>query len=638
MRSSQIVRSVAEFSRRSSVLALFLIAASCAAPREQKSEAAAATPKVEAPKIAEQKPAGQKPAAAKSAAPTALVAKSGDVAQGPAIVQRLTDLGKNDNHVQEHLEHLTKSIGPRLTGSSNLKRAQDWAVGQFQSFGLEAHLEQWGEFPVGFDRGPSHGGMVAPEKRDYTFITSAWTPGTSGAARGPALKFPTTDDELAALKGKLKNAWLVRSTSSQQPKQDFIDGVRKAMLDEGAFGEIRAGRGDLLLMSGNYNIKWDELPKRISITLRNDDHKDLTDRLDKGDAVELEFNVDNRFVKGPIPQYNVVAELKGSTKPDEYLIVCGHLDSWDGAEGAVDNGTGCATTIEVARLLTAAGAKPERSIRFVLWSGEEQGLFGSEGYVRDHKADLDKITTVLNHDEGTDYLSGLTITHEMEAAMTTACASLNDLDPAMPFKLDVGDDLKSSPDSDHWPFVKAGVPAFFWKQSGGADYNHCHHTQYDTFDAANADYQKHSATVAAIAAYNIANLPAKLDRTNIAPLEPRRMGVDLDKLQVTSVIKEGRAAAAGWQVGDEIVSIDGVVVKSRIDISQELQKGGPKKNVLIKRGDKEVQTVLDYSDDPAEPRRAAAAEKKAKKDAEKAAEKAKKEADKATEPKKDTKG
>ena len=114
--------------------------------------------------------------------------------------------------------------------------------------------------------------------------------------------------------------------------------------------------------------------------------------------------------------------------------------------------------------------------------------------------------------------------------------------------------------------------------------------------------------------------------------------VDLDKLQVTTVMKDGRAAAAGWLVGDEIVSIDGVAVKSRIDISQELQKGGPKKTVLIMRGGKEVATVLDYSADPAEPRRAAAAEKKAKKDAEKAAEKAKKDTEKPAEPKKDPKG
>src|SRR4029078_11673497 len=101
------------------------------------------------------------------------------------VVERLIDLGKHDNHVQEHLEHLTKGIGPRLTSSSNLKRAQDWAVSKFQSFGLEAHLEQWGEYPVGFDRGPWRGGMVAPEKLEFVFNTMVWTPGTEGAKRGP---------------------------------------------------------------------------------------------------------------------------------------------------------------------------------------------------------------------------------------------------------------------------------------------------------------------------------------------------------------------------------------------------------------------------------------------------------------------
>src|SRR5262249_11552950 len=153
---------------------------------------------------------------------------------------------------------------------------------------------------------------------------------------------------------------------------------------------------------------------------------------------------DNRFVQGPIPQYNVIADLVGTEKPDEYVIVGGHLDSWDGAQGTVDNGTGSATTLEAARLLAAVGAKPKRTIRFMLWSGEEQGLFGSENYVQKHPELLPKISVVLVHDEGTNYLSGLGVPHAMFGALQEALAPLVDLDPDYPFKLSQVEGLPNS--------------------------------------------------------------------------------------------------------------------------------------------------------------------------------------------------
>ena len=526
--------------------------------------------------------------------------------QGPAAVERITALGRSDNRVQQPLEYLCKSIGPRLTGSSNLQRALEWSRDQFASYGLEARLEPWGEFPVGFDRGPARGGMVAPETREYEFITSAWTPGTNGAKRGPAVMFPADQAALDALKGKLAGAWLVRAASTQRSfrTNPFDEIVRTAATEEGALGEIRGARNELLVMSGRHSIKWEELPTRVSITLLASDHKDLCERLAKGEAVELEFDIDNRFVQGPITQYNVVADLVGSEKPDEYVLVGGHLDSWDGAEGAVDNGTGCATTLEAARLLVAAGAKPKRTIRFCLWTGEEQGLFGSEGYVRDHAAELERISATFNHDEGTNYLAGLQITHEMEPAFREAIAPIVALDPEMPFELKVNDALSGMAASDHWSFVEKGVPGFHFDQKGKADYNFCHHTQHDNFEQALPEYQEHSALVVALLAYNVANLPELLDRTNMRPLEPRRMGVDLDGNKLTQVIDGGRAAEAGWKIGDEIVSIDGVAVSGREAISSELQKGGPRKAVVLKRGEELIDTVLDYTNDPAEKLRA----------------------------------
>src|SRR5262249_31123525 len=145
------------------------------------------------------------------------------------------------------------------------------------------------------------------------------------------------------------------------------------------------------------------------------------ERLKSGQAVELEFDVDNRFVSGPVELDNVVADLRGSELPDEYVVVGGHIDSWDVATGATDNGTGCATTLEAARLLAATGANPRRTIRFMLWSGEEEGLLGSAAWVAAHPDVLPHVSCALVHDGGTDFVSGLGVTR---AEMPQAQAAL----------------------------------------------------------------------------------------------------------------------------------------------------------------------------------------------------------------------
>ena len=130
------------------------------------------------------------------------------------------------------------------------------------------------------------------------------------------------------------------------------------MVTKGALGEVRGARSELLITDGNHRIEWNDLPKLVQIRVRRDQHDQLWKHLLAKEPVELQFDVDNRFFQGPVTQYNVVADLPGKTKPDEFVIVSGHLDSWDGAQGATDNGTGVATTLEAARLLVEAGAEP----------------------------------------------------------------------------------------------------------------------------------------------------------------------------------------------------------------------------------------------------------------------------------------
>jgi hypothetical protein len=523
-------------------------------------------------------------------------------------LERILSIAREDNRVQDQLRALTKEIGPRLTGSKKFERAANWARDQFASWGLDARLEKWGEFPVGFDRGRSRGGMVSPAKIDYVFITSAWSAGTAGPERGAALLEPGTEDELAAIKDRLAGAWIVRSKlrGDMRTRNKLRDEMRSA----GVAGFVSPGGEDgLLQMSGSQRIAMDKLPKFPEIRLRFDQHADLVKRLEASEPVELEFDVEHRFTAGPIDCVNVVADLRGAEWPDECVIVGGHLDSWDAAEGAQDNGTGAATTLEAARLLSAAHVRPRRTIRFILFGGEEEGLLGSLGYVKQHKDDLAKVSAVLIHDGGANHVSGIQPTYAMIEDFERVFAPLADIDATRPFRVHESLGLQNSGDSDHAPFISAGVPAFFWDQSEDG-YDHVHHTQYDTFESVDPKEQQYSARAIAVGAYGLAELDHPIDRTDMKPIPKRRMGVQLDGVRVKQVFESGKAADSGWLAGDVILSIDGRDVAGQTEITDALQLGGPKKSFRIRRGDRTLDTVLDYSGESSEAERAARASRR----------------------------
>lgn len=526
---------------------------------------------------------------------------------GDATVKRIVELGYTDNQVMAHLEHLTEKIGPRLTGSHALMEAEQWTHDRFASWGLKVERERWGEAPVGFDRGPWSGGMVTPEKVAYDFITPAWTPGSYEATPAPAVPYPTSVSDAKKRSKELAGAWVVRPKKLDVERKT-VEKIDEQLAKIGIAGIVRADRdpkGELVHTSGRMKTEWADLDRPTTIVLRGDQHADLTARMDKGEEVTLAFSVDNRFFQGPVPQYNVVAELTGTEKPDEMVIVGGHLDSWDGATGANDNGTGVATTMEAARLLVTAGARPKRSIRFVLWTGEEQGLLGSRGYVETHKDEMDKVSAVFVHDMGTNYLAGIGVTPEMMPQMQQAFAPVMQLSPEeLPFTLHETESLQTG-GSDHTPYIRAGAPGFFWVQEGTSNYGHVHHTQFDTLDNVIEEYQLHSAIVVALAAYQVANLPEMIDRTNSAPLPRRRMGVEFgDKFSFDEVAKDSVAAKAGWKKGDRLLEIDGQAIDGWPALFKTVSGGEPVKQAVVERKGKKITTTLDWSDTPGEVERA----------------------------------
>jgi len=527
---------------------------------------------------------------------------------GDEVVQAIVRLGHSEPKVSEHVGHLSVEIGGRLTGSHQLMVAEQWCKEQFESWGLTAKLEKWGDFPVGFDRGPWSGGMVAPEEIDYDFITPSWTPGVLGPHRAHATLYPKSLADVKKRKAELKGKWVVRARSVDLDRK-LRDKIDDALADAGVAGliiEDRDSEGQLVHTYGNYEIEWTDLPRLVKINLRSDQHRDLVERINAKEKVELAFSIDNRFFNGPVPQHNVIADIVGSEKPNEIVVVGGHLDSWDGAQGSNDNATGVATTLEAARLLMAAGAKPKRTIRFMLWGGEEQGLLGSEAYVEAHGEEMDDYSAVLVHDGGTNYLSGISVTPEMMPQAKQVFAPVMQLSPeAMPFEISEADSLRTG-GSDHTPFIRAGVPGFFWEQAGKSDYGYVHHTQHDTLDNVVEEYQRHSAMVVAISAYQLANLPDKLDRTNSAPLPRRRVGGMLSRdMLVNELDKDGLAAKAGVKLGDKVISVDGKPFDNRWAVFGAMQKGGPKKEVVLERKGKQLTITLDWTGEKGEAEREA---------------------------------
>ncbi len=447
------------------------------------------------------------------------------LAQGdPATLDRIVDQGKNHSQVMRILHDLTGGIGPRLTSSPRLAKAEQWASDQFRKFGCtNVHLEKWGDTPVGWDRGPLQmARMVEPFDSPMVFTVPAWTDGTKGVVRARVVRAPTTMEELEKVKPQLKGAWVLFPGAASARRGADTAGtvpldVAQAIDASGIAGRIYGSRNELVVTSGTWaNKTYENHPGTLRVTVRKSDYDRLDRNLEFGRNVVVEIGAESHWYKGPVPQYNVVAEIKGTEKPDEVVIVSGHLDSWNGpgSQGALDNGVGSSTALEAARILCAAHAKPKRTIRFILWTGEEEGLYGSRAYVQQHAAELDKISAVLVDDGGTNYQGGYEILEQMKPMMEAAIAKSQAAFPDMPQKLEVvkGPRMPRGGGSDHAPFNSVGVPGFFTIETGRSDYGYVHHTQHDRYEMAIPEYLVQSATNHALVSYNLACADTLLPR------------------------------------------------------------------------------------------------------------------------------
>lgn len=469
---------------------------------------------------------------------------------------------QKSSEVMRNLGHLSDIIGPRLTGSTNLKRANDWAADAMRRYGLaNVRLEPW-EIPVGWERGPASVKLVEPDNgRSLTVAAAGWTPGTNGKVTCPVVVMTVKGrGDLAQYRGKLKGAAVLRGEPAKvAPITDLSYGPPERKKDDGKkdekkpdakpWGEFKSyqdmqafqreladflraeGAAVLLRDSGKpHNLlvttgTWRgteraSAPEPLPSLFVAHEHYALLHRLALRLApavTKVEVEIANRFVPGPITVYNTVGEITGE-KPDEFVVVGAHLDSWDLAQGTTDNGTGSCVVLETARLLVRSGVKPKRTIRFVLFTGEEQGLHGSKAYVTRHKAELPHTSAALVHDTGTGKVLGFTLQGRdvIKPVLDRELASLAPLGFT-------GVTVQSSGGSDHISFEQAGVPGFACRQDMD-EYRLTHHTQSDTFDKAKEPNLIQGAQVMAVTALRIANLPdmlsrEKKERLNIKPRE-----------------------------------------------------------------------------------------------------------------------
>lgn len=466
-----------------------------------------------------------------------LVTSSAHAQGAPEVVQSLIEEGTERSQVWSTLEDLCLNIGPRLTGSAGLERASVWARGRFQDYGLSnAHLWKWGEVPVRFDRGPSSVKMVAPDELDFEFTTRAWAPGTDGPMRGRVVKMPTTREELEAVRADLPGAWILENASARrrrmrdQTREEREDGrkareeIAEAIEAAGIAGRLQPSRNDQVVTGGVRNwldLTMDTLPTERAIAIRKKDAAAIEERLEEGAVVELEADLVHWFTEGPFPVFDVIAEIPGTEFPDEVVIISAHLDSWNGpgSQGCQDNGTGATVMVEAARILAAVGVQPRRTIRVCLWSGEEQGLYGSRKYaewLRD-TGQMDGVSACFVDDGGTGYQGGLVCTEAMEPMLSTAIAAVNERFPEMPISVSVQEKMPSGGSSDHASFNRLGVPGFYWTEKGltgreARDYRFVWHTQNDTTRYAVEDNLVQSAVCSAVTAYNLAMADTILPR------------------------------------------------------------------------------------------------------------------------------
>lgn len=483
------------------------------------------------------------------------------------MMQRIRNEGLNHSKVMDIAFHLTDVSGPRLTISPGFTRAANWAKEQLSGWGLEnAMLEPWGEFGKGWELQKMYIAQTKPYYRPLIAFPKAWTSGTGGLKKAELILIDAEDSAgfVNKYRGKLKNKIIIinqQDTLMPGFKADahrYTDEELKAMSDrrpttpayprpagparsgrstialqndikevakkEGALAILTysmRGRDGTLFVQGGGAYKKGDPENFTDIMVAVEDYKSIVRLLQANIPVEIEADIQTRFITDDTKGYNVLAEIKGTDRKlmDEVVMLGAHLDSWHGATGATDNAAGSAVMMEAVRILKTLGIQPRRTIRIALWSGEEQGLHGSKNYVKNHLADPAtmelkpghaKISTYFNLDNGTGKIRGIYLQGN------EACRSIFS-QWFKPFG-DLGSStvtISNTGGTDHLSFDAVGIPGFQFIQDPIEYSTRTHHTNMDSYDHLLADDLKQAATIIAAFVYNAAMRDKQIPRKSL---------------------------------------------------------------------------------------------------------------------------
>ena len=499
--------------------------------------------------------------------------------------------GFHNSKVMDYATGLMDSIGERLTGSPNMKRANEWTRDQFTAMGLSnAHLEPWGPFGRGWANQYVNVRMTSPDVVTLLAYPKAWTPGTNGVVQGKCIR-ATIDEkkDFDKYKGKLAGMIVIlgadpdvkpiteapykrmsdddlaKLADYQIPgdhppfrfadfvkRQQFIKDLNQFFADEKVLAVIdhsrqTSGGGTVFVQSGG-SYKPGETTTVPQLTMALEHWTRIARLLQQKKDVSLELNVSNTFYDDDPMQYDTIAEIPGTDKKDEVVMLGAHLDSWHAGTGATDNGAGTIVMMEAVRILKTLDIKPRRTIRIGLWSGEEEGLLGSQGYVEHHfgarppmddlgmkgmptllrreagdvtvKPEQAKVSAYFNVDNGTGKIRGVHL-QENEAVAPIFEAWMK------PFK-DLGMTtltMRNTGGTDHLSFDAVGIPGFQFIQDPIEYETRTHHSNMDVYDRLQPEDLKQIAVIVAGFVYDAAMREQMLPRKPIEkglPREPEK--------------------------------------------------------------------------------------------------------------------
>lgn len=434
-----------------------------------------------------------------------------------------------DGQAYEYDRQLADTIGPRLTGSENYLHAAAWAQAKFKELGLtDVHTDTFHMPALWEPEVPAVGEMIAPRKQQLHIFSAPWMPSTpEGGITGEVVYLQNflPAEKLAGMKDKLagKIVLMDKQSFGERPSLGELIKALDVLNSLGVKATLSAGGANGSENTGAQGFDG-AISKFPGAQLGLEDEL-LIKRLLENGPVTIHFTTKNR-IRTEVDVPNVVAEIKGSEKPNEIVIVGAHMDSWHPGTGAQDNGTGVATVLEVARAIKAVGRPPKRTVRFILFGGEEQGLLGSSGYVKKHLAEMGSIDAVIISDTGAQPARGWYLMGREDEA-----GALKNVEPLL---AGLGSDQTNTDttflfDTDHAGFNVHGVPTLvLWNDID--KYMKLHHQASDTFDSVvQADLDQGVATTVATA-YAIADaaepFAPHLDQTGVDSMLKKANSLD----------------------------------------------------------------------------------------------------------------